>query len=266
MLRTLNDSKDSQNLNDEFPDDIGTWTLQQGINLNDIEKKATDSLRRKQKVHETLIKRIQTFRDSTNHRSLFIILMFVFSVSMVLSVLEGLGLIRYSFILKIIDVIFIIGPYVYLVIRISKFVWKNKGLDNELEETDKENGIGTDGKATPDTIEIITQTFVPRLKNFMEAVGNHSTQEHIKQMIHGSMISYEIYSEKVGFSLQNSKKIMYSEAASLEYLINNISKASGIKEDIVKLAYYDYIKDPVVKDTLKNILRHTFPGYKYCIQ
>ena len=255
MLRTLNDSKDSQNLNDEFPDDIGTWTLQQGINLNDIEKKATDSLRRKQKVHETLIKRIQTFRDSTNHRSLFIILMFVFSVSMVLSVLEGLGLIRYSFILKIIDVIFIIGPYVYLVIRISKFVWKNKGLDNELEETDKENGIGTDGKATPDTIEIITQTFVPRLKNFMEAVGNHSTQEHIKQMIHGSMISYEIYSEKVGFSLQNSKKIMYSEAASLEYLINNISKASGIKEDIVKLAYYDYIKDPVVKDTLKNILR-----------
>lgn len=237
-----------------MPEDVGTWTLQQGIDLGDIEKKAADSLKNKVEVHERLKKRREIFKDVESQKIKFIILLALLTVLIILNTLRVVGLIRMIFIVKIIVVFGTLLLFVFLVIRMSTFLWKNKDIAKEFEEIDRMNGIGTQGKASPDSLEIVAQTFVPGLKTFMEAYGNHSTQEQIKEMLRSAMASYDIYSEKIGISLRRSRKIMYTEVASLEYLIDNLKKDAGIEEDLVYLAYYDYIKNPSVKEKLNSIL------------
>ena len=254
MLQRLTEPKDHQNLNDEIPEDVGTWTLQQGINISDIEKKAADSLKNKVEVHERLEKRREILKDFARQKLIFIIFLVFLTGFIILQILQVTGLIRSTFIAKIIEAFGTLFLFVFLVIRILTFLWKNKDLDKEFEEIDKMNGIGTQGKASPDSLEIVAQTFVPRLKNFMEAYGSHSNQEHIKEMLRSAMASYDIYSENIGILLRKSRKIMYTEAASLEYLLDNLKKYTGIDEDLVYLAYYDYIKDPSVKEKLNSIL------------
>ena len=254
MLQRLTEPKDHQNLNDEIPEDVGTWTLQQGINISNFEKKAADSLKNKEEVHKRLEKRRKIFKDFSRKKLIFIIFLFFFTGSITLQILQVTGLTRSAFIVKIIGAVGTLFLYGFLVISILTFLWKNKDLDKEFEEIDKMNGIGTQGKASPDSLEIVAQTVVPGLKNFMEAYGSHSTQEHIKEMLRSAMASYDIYSENIGSLLRKSRKIMYTEAASLEYLLDNLKKYTGTDEDLVYLAYYDYIKDPSVKEKLNSIL------------
>ena len=250
----MTEPKDHQNLNDEIPEDVGTWTLQQGVNISNIEKKAADSLKNKEEVHKRLEKRREIFKDFAHQKLIFIIFLFFLTGFIILQNLQVIGLTRFGFISKIIEVVGTLILFVFLVIRILTFLWKNKDLDKEFEEIDKMNGIDAQGKANRDSLEIVAQTFVPRLKNFMEAYGSHSTQEHIKEMLRSAMASYDIYSEQIGNLLRKSRKIMYTEAASLEYLLYNLKKYTGIDEELVYLAYYDYIKDPFVKEKLNSIL------------
>ena len=246
--------KETDDSNFEIPRDVGAWAMQQGVTVNEFEQKAADSLRNKEKVHLKLQQLINRFEDFEKRRLKFILSMVALAFLIILQFLQVVRLVTRYFIIELVEAIFSLGIFGYLIFRITKILWKNKEIGKEFSEIDKTNGFDENGKAKPDSLEIVAQTFVPGLKNFMEAYGSHLTQEHIKEMLKSAMEMYDIYNEKGGILLKELREIRYSDESSLLYLIDKLNKATGVDIHLMYLAYYDYVKDPFVKNKLKSIL------------
>lgn len=247
--------KKAEDSNFEIPRDVGAWAMQQGVSVNEFEQKAADSLRNKEKVHIKLQRLISRFEDFENRRLKLILSMVALAFLTILQFLQVVRLVTRNFIIELVEAIFSLVLFVYLIYRITEILWKNRETGKEFSDIDKTNGFDENGKAKPDSLEIVAQTFVPGLKNFMEAYGSHLTQEHIKEMLKSAMEMYNIYNEKVGISLKKLREIRYSDESSLQYLLGELNRATRMDEDLMYLAYYDYVKDPYVRDKLKSILR-----------
>lgn len=250
----MTERKENPELNSEIPEEMGSWTLQQGIDINEFEKKATESLENKKKIHANLGNITNAFGDFAANRGKFIAVIILLTMLIILQFLQASKLVPDTLYINFVETIFTLLAFGFVLYRIINFLDIDKETRKKLSEMDRINGLDESGKALPQSFELVAHTFVPRIKDFMEAYGSNSAQEHIKEMLKNALALYDIYSEKIGNSMFKSAKIMYSESASLKYLIYNLNKDAELDTNLAYLAYYDYVKDPVAKNRLGSIL------------
>ncbi len=250
----MKDERNQSSQNEEIPKNIGSWILEQGVTIDNFEQKAADSLSNKKTIHKELGGISKEFTEFSDTRNSFLLAIAVFVIFLILQIADNVGLFPFPYLVRVIGAFISLVAFGLILKRIFQFLTLDKNTRTKLENMEDINGIGPNGEGSPDSFELLSQTFLPSLKNFMESFSSHSEQEHIKELLKNALSMYGLYNENIGNTLLKSKKIMYSENASLNYLIGNISKETGIDATLARLSYHDYVKDPVVKGELSAIL------------
>ena len=231
----------------ELPRDLGAWTLTQGSTIDDFQKKSEASLANKMevlKIAKSLRERFQGFRDP---RTYFIYIVLPVSALVILICLN-LYPPRVDFWLRLASAIFSALPLSLVVFKIYSFMKLERRARDDLDEIEKKNDVGSSGNKDPNSLELLSQTFLPSVKSFMEAYGAHATQEHLKDLIRNSLTLYGIYDDSIKNSLENAKRIHYSDSDMLNYLISTMKTDCRLDPQIALLAYYDYTRSPEARD------------------
>lgn len=238
--------------NEESHGDISVWAIDEGKELNEFEAKASDSLRRRRKIYELANSEIfDKYSGLNKFDAISIIFLVILSALLLFEVF-----IKFMphFIEIVIETTLAIVSTLFIFKRIAEEKKYTTNVNANLGEIEQANGSFYGEKPDPSSFELLAQTFVPKLKDFMVATSAKSNQEHIKDLLKSALNTYGIYSENIGNCLRNLKKIYHTDSKSLEYMIHGIVKESELNQTLAYLAYYDFVSDPLAKDKLKEIL------------
>ncbi len=252
---TLPNEDKNNNKSTEIPEDVGSWILEEGVTINELENKSNESLSNKKSLFDKISNLLISFQEFYKSRIALYISVVGLSILIVVEMIQGVSFTINIPGLRFGESIATLILFAIALYKIISFLILEKEAWQQLTRMEENNDTVQKGHREPDAIELMIHTFVPKVKDFMEAYAARSDQERLKETLLNSLLVYGISNDSVVAAVRRSGRIFYSESSRLSYLIGEILKSSNLDPSILNLAYYDYIKSPIAKDHLKKIVQ-----------